>query len=67
MFDMQDVCRAFSLAWAKTGNKMAASIAIIAMTTSSSINVKAFRFIFDILRLVKGLRLNVKVDHLCKE
>src|SRR6266852_2372685 len=39
-FERQAVCRAFSRAWAKTGNKMAASIAIIAITTSNSIKVK---------------------------
>jgi hypothetical protein len=39
----QEVCRAFSLAAAKTGNKIAARIAMIAITTSSSIRVKARR------------------------
>jgi hypothetical protein len=38
---MHAACRAFSLACAKTGNRIAAIIAIIAITTSSSINVKA--------------------------
>src|SRR3712207_5934195 len=38
-FDRQELCRAFSRAWAKTGNRMAASIAIMAITTSSSISV----------------------------
>jgi hypothetical protein len=38
---MQAACRPFSLAWAKTGNSIAARIAIIAMTTSSSISVNA--------------------------
>src|SRR5438105_805016 len=33
--------RAFSRAWAKTGNRMAARMAIMAITTSSSISVKA--------------------------
>src|SRR5262249_16200983 len=32
--------RAFSLAWAKTGKRMAARIAMIAITPSSSIRVK---------------------------
>src|SRR6266852_1436807 len=32
--------RAFSRAWAKTGNRIAARMAMIAMTTSSSIRVK---------------------------
>src|ERR1700730_17247982 len=35
------VCRAFSRAWANTGNRMAARIATIAITTSSSISVNA--------------------------
>jgi len=37
---MQLARRAFSLALAKTGNKIAARIDIIAITTSSSIKVK---------------------------
>src|SRR6266568_2522598 len=37
---MQDAWRAFSRAWAKTGNRMAARMAIMAITTSSSIKVK---------------------------
>jgi hypothetical protein len=36
----QDDCLAFSLTWLKTGNRMAARIAIIAITTSNSISVK---------------------------
>jgi len=36
----QLACRAFSLARANTGNRMAARIAMMAMTTSSSISVK---------------------------
>src|SRR5881628_3869539 len=40
MFDMQAARRAFSRAWAKTGKRMAARIAIIAITTRSSIRVK---------------------------
>src|SRR6266487_3475693 len=39
----QAVCRAFSRAWAKTGNRIAARIAMIAITTSSSIRVKPLR------------------------
>ena len=38
-FDWQLACLAFSRARAKTGNKMAARIAMIAITTSSSISV----------------------------
>src|SRR5713101_2609933 len=37
---MQLAWRAFSRAWAKTGNRIAARMAIIAITTSSSIRVK---------------------------
>src|SRR5512133_2585775 len=41
--DKQVVARAFSRAWAKTGKRIAARIAMIAMTTSSSIRVNACR------------------------
>src|SRR5437660_8548270 len=40
MFERQVVCRAFSRACANTGNRIAARMAMIAMTTSSSIRVK---------------------------
>src|SRR6266540_7273962 len=43
MFERQLVCRAFSRAWAKTGKRIAASIAMIAMTTRSSISVNPRR------------------------
>jgi hypothetical protein len=36
---------AASFAWAKTGNRIAAKMAIIAMTTRSSMSVNAQRFI----------------------
>src|SRR5689334_20828750 len=39
-FDWQLACRAFSRAAAKTGKRIAARIAIIAITTSNSIRVK---------------------------
>src|SRR5438067_1122945 len=42
MLERQDVFRAAALAWAKTGKRIAARIAMIAITTSSSINVNAF-------------------------
>jgi hypothetical protein len=45
MFEAQDVCRAFSRTFAKTGKRMAARMAIIAITTSNSINVKPYDFI----------------------
>jgi hypothetical protein len=41
-FDWQDARRAFSLALANTGNRIAARIAIMAMTTSNSINGRIF-------------------------
>ena len=37
---MQTVCTPFALAFAKAGKSMPAKIAMMAMTTSSSINVK---------------------------
>src|SRR5881396_1258585 len=39
MFDRQDIARAVARAWAKTGKRIAARMAIIAITTSSSISV----------------------------
>jgi hypothetical protein len=41
-FEAQVICRAFSRAEAKTGNKTPANMAIIAITTNNSINVNAF-------------------------
>src|SRR6266700_1176393 len=41
MFERQLACRAFSRAWAKTGKRIAARMAIIAITTRSSMRVKA--------------------------
>ena len=49
-FDMHDVACAAALARVNTGNNIAAKIAIIAITTSSSINVKA-RFIKQVSRV----------------
>ena len=46
---MQVVERAFSRAWFNAGSSMAASIAMIAITTRSSINVNDFFFICIIL------------------
>lgn len=43
MFDVQAACRPFSRACAKTGNKIAARMAMIAITTSGSISVNAER------------------------
>ena len=39
----QVACRALALAWLNTGNRIAARIAIIAITTSNSISVKPAR------------------------
>src|ERR1039458_2370300 len=41
---VQLACRAFSRALANTGNRIAARIAMMAMTTSNSISVNALRF-----------------------
>src|SRR3954469_12339561 len=43
MFDRQAVCRAFPRAWAKTGKRIAARMAMMAITTRSSIRVKPVR------------------------
>src|SRR5713101_429943 len=43
--DRQVDIRACSRAWAKTGNRIAARMAMMAMTTSNSINVKPVRFL----------------------
>jgi hypothetical protein len=48
ILDWQWLARAASLALAKTGNSIAARMAMIAITTSSSIRVKPLRpFILD--------------------
>src|SRR5437868_2719012 len=39
ILERQEVCRAFSRAWAKTGKRIAARMAMIAITTRSSISV----------------------------
>src|SRR5689334_25158699 len=41
--ERQLIARAFARAWAKTGKRIAAKIAMIAITTSSSIKVKPAR------------------------
>ena len=48
MFETQVIALALARACAKTGNRMAASIAIIAMTTRSSIKVNALSFLINI-------------------
>src|SRR5713226_3857356 len=45
--------RARSRAWAKTGNRIAARMAIMAITTSSSIKVNARLRVFDIRSLLR--------------
>src|SRR5881392_1595143 len=45
VLESQAEARALSRAWANTGKRMAARIAMIAMTTRSSINVNARRLI----------------------
>src|SRR5260370_943352 len=42
MLERQVAARAFSRAWAKTGKRMAAKIAMMAITTRSSMSVKPF-------------------------
>src|SRR5690349_6435467 len=51
-FDRHEAARAFSRARAKTGNRIAARIAIIAMTTKSSIKVKPDFFIVLFMALL---------------
>ena len=51
---VQAIALAFSRALLKAGSSIAASIAIIAMTTSSSINVKRRCFIFSFSFLFDG-------------
>src|SRR5207249_3894311 len=41
--DMQEMARALSRAWAKTGKRIAAKMAMIAITTRSSMSVKPRR------------------------
>src|SRR5687768_495890 len=57
MFEMQDAARAFSRAWAKTGKRMAARIAMMAMTTSSSISVKPARTRPSRMRFLQAKRV----------
>src|SRR5207249_6737010 len=45
MFERQVALRAFSRAWAKTGKRIAAKMAMMAITTSSSIKVNALRLL----------------------
>jgi hypothetical protein len=59
MLDRQETARAFSRACAKTGKRMAARIAMMAITTSSSIRVNALR------RLIKGKLLRFKGNTPC--
>src|SRR5918911_4175453 len=55
MLLMQLAWRAFSRAWAKTGNRMAARMAMMAITTSNSMRVKpSLFFIIDLLAMMHG-------------
>src|SRR5579871_1831383 len=56
--ETQVMARAFSRAWAKTGNRMAASIAIIAITTSSSMRVNALLRCIGHFSLVRVTRFD---------
>src|SRR5437016_183821 len=57
----QEIARAFSRAWANTGKRIAARIAMIAITTSSSIRVKPpvrrIRFLLILERSTASLRI----------
>ena len=67
MLLIQLICTAFDLAFAKAGNNIPANIAIIAITTSSSIKVKAsLLFVFiAILRLSsRGREVMLKIQQL---
>src|SRR5438876_10225042 len=57
--ERQAVWRAFSRAWANTGNRIAARTAMMAMTTSSSMRVKALRCRMGVsfTRLLAGAQL----------
>src|SRR5689334_4870313 len=56
--ERQDVWRAFSRAWAKTGNRIAARIAMIAITTRSSMRVNPLFLLGQSMRglLVKRMQ-----------
>src|SRR5947199_2188967 len=60
---MQVVLRAASRACAKTGNRIAASIAIMAITTSNSISVKALLRISALLSDNQLTRLSLSKSH----
>jgi len=45
---IQFICTAFDFAFAKAGSSIPAKIAIIAITTSNSMRVNAFSFLYDI-------------------
>src|SRR5438105_8312572 len=73
MFERHDDARAFSRAWAKTGKRIAARMAMIAITTRSSIRVKAercVRFMDDLLgsgRPQRAAHRDVGCGRLCAE
>src|SRR5437867_2085882 len=61
-FERQVAARAFSRAWAKTGNRIAARMAMIAMTTSSSISVKPDWYLLRIAAFSGKVREAVRVS-----
>src|SRR5437870_2255056 len=63
-FDRQPACRAFSFAWAKTGKRIAARMAIMAITTSSSISVNAGLSNRRIRSLLSVARVSTVRDYL---
>src|SRR5579871_462568 len=60
VLERQEVCRAFSRACAKTGNRMAARMAMMAITTSNSISVKP---VFPVLMFFLPWRVDIQTPH----
>src|SRR5580658_1167062 len=58
----QLMARAFSRAWANTGKRIAARIAIMAMKTSNSLNVKPNRLLITQAPLITVLRVAEATD-----
>src|SRR5881396_3644962 len=65
LLERQVVARAFSRACAKTGKRIAARIAIIAMTTSNSISVNALRRTMDSVSLFLRMHWHLSVTLSC--
>jgi hypothetical protein len=62
---MQSVCSAVSLALAKAGSKSEANMAIMAITTSNSINVNADKRLFRLTFWIKVSLLVFMKKHKC--